>query len=202
MGSTLYQGDVVHAIELSRKTKETDITLRLDLYSVEPISIETGVPFFTHMLTSMAFHGRFSLGVTATGDIDVDPHHLVEDVGLVLGDAFRTHLHSEGQVARFGHSIVPMDDALSEAVVDVCERPYLVFAAQFPQSTVGTFPVAMVREFLQAFSVRAAVNLHARCRYGENSHHMIESLFKALGRAISTAYAPRGGDGMSTKGTL
>lgn len=192
----------MHAIELSRTTKETDISLRLDLSSTEPISLDTGVPFFGHILSSMAFHGGFALEVDARGDLEVDAHHLVEDVGIVLGDAFRRHFQDNGPVARYGHSVIPMDDALSEVTVDVCERPYLVFAAEFPQAVVGTFPVALVREFMQGLAARAAINLHAHCRYGENSHHMIEALYKALGMALATAYTPRQGSGMSTKGTL
>ena len=189
-------------IEKSRTTKETNIALRLDLTSSDSISIATGVPFFDHMLTAMSFHGGFSLQVDASGDIEVDPHHVVEDVGLVIGDALRDHLKQNEPVARYGHSVVPMDDALSEVAIDVCERPYLVYAAAFPQQWIGTFQVSLVREYLLGLSNRAAINLHAHCRYGENSHHMVESLFKALGRAITAAYGPRLGRGMSTKGTL
>jgi len=191
-------------VSLSRTTKETRIELELRMESGRPVKIGTGVPFFDHMLTAMAFHGGFGLTVNARGDIDVDYHHLVEDTGLVLGDAFHRILENRGSVARFGHSVIPMDDALSEAVIDVCERPCLVYHADYPQSVAGTFPLDLLKEFFQAFANRARVNLHLICRHGENSHHMAEALFKALGKALNAAYAPREGnrEEMSTKGAL
>lgn len=190
--------------EVKRTTRETDITLRLNLDSAKSIRIAVGVPFFEHLLHAMAFHGGFGLEIDARGDIDVDPHHLVEDCGLVLGDAFHRVRDDAGPVRRYGSSIIPMDDALSEAVVDVCNRPYLVYRAKYPQENAGDFQLALLREFFLGLSNRAQVNLHLRCRYGENGHHMAESLFKATGRALAQAYAPADSPDteMSTKGVL
>lgn len=189
---------------IERKTKETQIVLTLDLDKKDAPKINTGVPFFDHMLTAFSFHGGFSLEVDARGDLEVDAHHLVEDTGLVLGEAFKKVQESRGGVVRYGHSIIPMDEALSEVIVDACGRAYWVYEAQFPQTHAGTFDLSLVREFLIAFTNRAQVNLHAHCRYGANGHHMVEALFKALGKALAQAYAPRDGGSaaMSTKGVI
>jgi len=191
-------------IAVSRKTKETDIDLVLVPVPGSEVKITAGLPFFEHLLTSMAFHGGFGLEIRAPGDLDVDPHHLVEDVGLVLGDAFHMLLERRGGVARFGSMVIPMDDALSEAIVDICDRPYLSYRADYPQSIVGSFDISLLKEFFLAFTNRARINLHLVCRYGENSHHMAEALFKAMGKALGQAYAPKGTnkEGMSTKGSL
>jgi imidazoleglycerol-phosphate dehydratase len=189
--------------EVSRETKETRIRAALALDTRDGISIDTGVPFFDHMLHAMSFHGGFSLEVQASGDIEVDPHHVVEDVGLVIGDCFSRILTESDALVRFGHGIVPMDDALSEAVVDAGGRPYLVYEADFPQSHAGSFQMALFGEFFWAFSVRSRCNLHLLCRYGTNSHHMIEALFKALGLALGRSFSERAdGTGMSTKGLV
>jgi imidazoleglycerol-phosphate dehydratase len=202
------------AAGFARKTAETDVEVEVRMDPEDPgdIRIDTGVPFFSHILHSMAFHGRFGLSVRARGDLEVDEHHLVEDLGLVLGEALRRIVDLHGPVERFGSALIPMDDALAEVSIDVGGRPYLVYSAQFPQERVGTFPVALLREFLGAVAVRGAVNLHAHVRYGENSHHMAEALFKALGVAVRKAYRLRRGletaaEGrgladMSTKGTI
>jgi len=189
---------------IERKTKETKIRLTLDLDRHEAPKVATGVPFFDHMLTAFAFHGGFFLEIDAEGDLAVDPHHLVEDTGLVLGDAFKKVQEARGGVVRYGHSVIPMDEALSEVTVDACGRAYWVFDADFPQPTAGTFDLSLIREFIIAFTNRAQVNLHARCRYGANGHHMAEALFKALGKALAQAYASReGGEvAMSTKGVI
>ncbi len=191
-------------ITIERTTKETSITVGLDMSSAGAPEISTGVPFFDHMLRAAAFHGAFTLCVAATGDIDVDAHHLVEDVGLVLGDALRKTFTKLGAVTRYGHSVIPMDDALCEVAIDVCERPYLVFALDFPQPSVGTFDTSLLREFFTALANRAAINLHVVSRHGLNSHHIVEAAFKALGKALKTAYTPLESDraAMSTKGTL
>ncbi|TVQ27054.1 MAG: imidazoleglycerol-phosphate dehydratase HisB [Spirochaetaceae bacterium] len=185
----------------SRKTAETDIQLSIDLSQRVGSTIDTELPFFNHMLTSMAFHGGFLLNVTARGDIDVDPHHLVEDTGLVLGDAFAEILCGGG-LTRFADAMVPMDDALAEAVIDAGGRPYLVYVADFPQTHAGTFDLSLVREFFYAFAVRARCNVHLHARYGENGHHMVEAMFKAFGIALGKAFSPRGDDAMSTKGVV
>ncbi|MDR3201296.1 MAG: imidazoleglycerol-phosphate dehydratase HisB [Spirochaetales bacterium] len=191
------------AVTVSRTTKETDISVSLTR-GKEAVSIDTGLPFFDHMLTAMAFHGGFGLTLKARGDIAVDYHHLVEDTGLVLGEAFHKLLEQSGAIQRFGHAVIPMDDALSEAVIDAAERPCLVYQAAFPQEFSGNFPMALFKEFFYAFTQNARVNLHLLCRYGENSHHMAEALFKAFGKALCAAYTPRSGsrEDMSTKGAL
>lgn len=168
------------------------------------VNIQTGVPYLDHMLTAMAFHGKFDLDIKATGDLEVDPHHLVEDVGLVFGDALKTTVEKFGGVKRYAQSCIPMDEALSEVVVDVCMRPYLVYKADYPQEFSGTFQMFLLREFFHALTAKGALTLHAICRYGENSHHMSEALFKALGRALKEAYTPidSSTDSMSTKGKL
>jgi len=188
-------------IEQKRETKETQITVRLLMEKDTEPSINTNLPFFNHVLHSMAFHGRFYLAVDAQGDIEVDAHHLVEDTGIVIGRALREHYNRSKKINRYGHAVIPMDDALSEAVIDVCERPFLVFDANFPQEYSGSFHMPLIKEYLLALVNSARINLHARCLYGGNSHHMAEALFKALGKALKTAYTPDSRD-MSTKGTI
>ncbi|MGC9312406.1 MAG: imidazoleglycerol-phosphate dehydratase HisB [Sediminispirochaetaceae bacterium] len=189
-------------VEQFRETNETRIKLTLDL-DESFREINTGLPFFDHMLTSLSFHGQIGLKIEAQGDLDVDEHHLVEDAGIVLGDALHTAVEKYGPVMRFGSAAVPMDEALSEAVVDVSGRPYLVYTADYPQDYCGKFPIAMLNEFFYALAHHAGITLHAHCRYGHNSHHMAEALFKATGRAFLQAYAPRSGPGpASTKGVL
>ena len=189
---------------IERVTRETDIRLTLSVPENRPsrdsYAISTGLPFFDHMLLAFGFHGGFGLQLEARGDIEVDPHHLVEDVGIVLGDALHA-LKREG-MARYGQAAIPMDDALSEVIVDVSGRAYLMYDAKYPQEYAGSFQLALLKEFFQALASRAQVNLHLLSRYGQNGHHMAESLFKALGRALSTAYALDGEVVMSTKGSL
>jgi imidazoleglycerol phosphate dehydratase HisB len=189
---------------LKRTTKETDISLSLSLDETDPVAVDTGVPFFDHMLTAMSFHGGFSLKVTASGDLSVDAHHLVEDLGIVLGDALLQAAGPEPSVKRFSHAVVPMDEALAETVIDVCGRSTCVYRADFPQKLIGTFDPALIREFFQALSQRAKISLHATVREGENSHHMAEALFKSLGLALAAAYThvPGPRRTVSTKGTL
>ena len=192
-------------VEVARQTRETNIRLALDLGSRERGSLRIdGVPFFVHLLEAMSFHGGFYLDLDGKGDIDVDPHHLIEDIGLVLGEALAKTVETYGPVARFAHQVIPMDDAVSEVSIDVSGRPFIRFDARFPQTYAGHFPVHLVAEFLTALSNRAKITLHAHCRYGENSHHMAESLFKALGKAVAQAYRavePGTGD-RSTKGMI
>jgi imidazoleglycerol-phosphate dehydratase len=188
----------------NRKTKETDILIEIDPDGRGNISIKTGVPFMDHLLHAMAFHGGFDLTIKAKGDIDVDPHHLIEDTGIVLGEALRNIVAEHGSIERFSNAIIPMDDALSEVVIDVCGRPSLIYKASFPQSRVGDFDTALLKEFLTGLVSRAGMSLHAHIRYGENSHHMAEALFKALGKAIKDAYTStsENREEMSTKGTI
>ncbi|MCK5675039.1 MAG: imidazoleglycerol-phosphate dehydratase HisB [Spirochaetales bacterium] len=189
-------------IEIKRKTKETDISLSLDLDG-ENINISTGIPFFDHLLTAMSFHGNIGIDLIAKGDLEVDPHHLVEDTGLVLGSALRETIESYGAITRFAHTIIPMDEALSEVTLDVCGRPYLVYRVDYPQEYSGQFQMALLKEFFAALSNAAGMAIHAECRYGDNSHHMAESLFKALGKTIKSSFTLTNSKNiMSTKGKL
>ena len=187
-------------IETSRKTKETDVTVGLDLSGPGDIRVETGLPFFDHLLTSMAFHGGFGMSVTAHGDVEVDAHHLVEDTGLVLGTALADILQRCQPVARFGHAVIPMDEALAEVAVDVCGRPTLGYRPRFPQARAGSFDLWLLREFFLALANQARISIHVDTRGAENSHHAAEAVFKALGKALAQAYGP--GRAMSTKGGL
>lgn len=186
---------------IDRNTKETRISVVVDLSDAAEPEISTGLPFFDHMLTAMAFHGGFGLTVEAAGDIEVDPHHVVEDTGIVIGSCLERVFRDTGKVRRFGHAVIPMDEALSEATIDVCGRPTLSYRATFPQEYAGAFALALFREFFSGLSMGARIALHLDCRYGENAHHMIEALFKALGKAIGIAYAPVDSR-MSTKGVI
>jgi imidazoleglycerol-phosphate dehydratase len=194
----------IRKTSLKRETKETTISCTLDLDASTPIDIETSVPFFNHLLHAMSFHGNFSLVIRATGDVDIDAHHLLEDCGLVIGDALASFALDSASLARFGHAVIPMDEALSEVAIDICGRSTCSYRADFPQKLVGNFDTSLLREFLNALAGRAKISLHAVIHAGENSHHMAESLFKALGKAIAGAYRISGERkaGMSTKGTL
>ena len=188
--------------EVKRETKETRIDLILGMDNRD-IAVSTGIPFFDHMLNAMAFHGGFSLLINAEGDLDVDPHHLVEDTGIVLGTAFKKIIADFGPVNRFGHSIIPMDEALSEAVIDASGRAFLVYKAVFPQEYSGNFHMPLLNEFFTALAHSGGITVHLECRYGNNSHHMAESLFKALGKALGKAFSPHNrGKVLSTKGIL
>ena len=188
-------------VELTRKTRETAIKVELLPESPGNIAIQTGHPFLDHLLQAAAFHGGFGLMIRARGDSEVDPHHTVEDIGIVLGECLKKLVAEHGPVKRFGHAVIPMDEALAEINVDVCGRPTLVLQAEFPQPRVGDFDLVLLRELLLGLANRAGISLHARARYGENSHHMAEALFKALGKAVGQAFAPES-EVRSTKGTL
>lgn len=187
---------------VSRKSKETDISVQLNLDGGD-VSVQTGIGFFDHMLTAFAVHGGFGLTLTCKGDLEVDCHHTVEDTGIVLGQAFQKALGDKGGVARYGSFFVPMDEALGFCAVDISGRPYLVFDARFPEERVGEFDTCMGAEFFRALAFNAGVTLHLRVPYGENSHHMLEALFKAAGHALKIA-AAKTADGavLSTKGML
>ena len=188
-------------VQVARKTRETDITLTLDLDGAVAGSIRTGLPFLDHLLTSMSFHGKLGLVVEGSGDLDVDAHHLVEDTGLVLGQALSDALEKTGQVTRFGHAVIPMDEALAEVTIDVCGRPTLSLHADFPQPRAGTFDLFLLREFFTALAAQARISLHIDIRRGENSHHMAEAAFKALGKALQQAYGASSQE-MSSKGRI
>jgi imidazoleglycerol-phosphate dehydratase len=187
---------------IERNTKETQIKLSL-AYPGESISIDTPLPFFNHMLHAFSFHGGFSLELVAKGDIEVDPHHLVEDTGIVLGQAFNQLYTEKKDMSRYGSAIIPMDEALTEVVVDCCNRAYLNYTLDFPQEFSGKFQNALFLEFFTAFTNNARINLHIIQRFGENSHHIIESGFKAWGKALSMALeASKLKRIQSTKGSL
>jgi imidazoleglycerol-phosphate dehydratase len=187
---------------IQRKTNETDIKLELSL-EVGPAVISTGLGFFDHMLHQIAKHGGFGLTIEAKGDLQIDSHHLVEDVGLCLGDALREALGDRRGIARFGEAHAPLDESLARVVVDLSGRPYCVFDADLPVMVLGDgFQTEMVREFFIAFATRGAFNLHASVLYGTNVHHRIEALFKGLARSLKQAVRVVGDEIASTKGSL
>lgn len=187
---------------VSRKSKETDVSVQVNLDGGD-VSVQTGIGFFDHMLTAFAVHGGFGLQLTCKGDLEVDCHHTVEDTGIVLGQAFLKALGDKAGIARYGSFFVPMDEALGFCAVDISGRPYLVFDARFPEERVGEFDTCMGAEFFRAFAFNAGVTLHLRAPYGDNSHHILEALFKAAGHALKIA-AAKTADGavLSTKGML
>jgi imidazoleglycerol-phosphate dehydratase len=190
---------------VERKTRETEILLHLNLDGTGASKVDTGIPFFNHMLEAWSKHGRMDLAVDAKGDLDVDLHHTVEDVGLVLGRAFDEALGDKKGIVRFGHAWVPMDETLVSAVVDLSGRPYIVFNVPLQRARIGTFDLDLLRDFFRAFGTEAKLNLHVTMHYGENLHHVAEAVFKAVGRALAEATRrdPRiAGLLPSTKGAL
>lgn len=188
--------------EITRKTKETDITLKLDLDGGE-VKVDTGIGFFDHMLNSFATHGGFGMELTAKGDLEVDGHHTAEDVGIVLGKAFCEALGDKSSIERFGSFYVPMDEALAFASVDVSGRPFLVFDADFPQEMCGDYDCSLTVEFMRALAFNAGITLHIKSLYGDNSHHITEAIFKATAHALKAAVAQNdSGKPLSTKGVL
>ncbi|HJA48034.1 MAG TPA: imidazoleglycerol-phosphate dehydratase HisB [Candidatus Agathobaculum intestinipullorum] len=187
--------------EIARKTKETDITLTLDLDGGNR-QIDTGIGFFDHMLGSFAVHGGFGLSIRCKGDLQVDGHHTVEDCGIVLGQAIAQCLGDKAGIARFGQAFVPMDEALGFCALDISGRPYLVFDAPMPQPMCGQYDTCLTVEFMRALAVNAGLTLHLKCEYGDNAHHITEALYKALARALRQAVAVTGGGVLSAKGVL
>ncbi len=189
---------------VSRQTRETKIEIHLNLDGAGQADISSGIPFFDHMLTAFCVHGRFDLKLMAAGDLDVDLHHTVEDVGLVLGQALFDTLGDKTGIQRFGDSCVPMDEALSRVTVDLSNRPCLVY--HFPDKLrSGTaFDIYLAREFFQALCIKGGFNLHINAYYGENEHHVLESIFKAMGRSLCQATRPLNSNGrpLSSKGVL
>lgn len=190
-------------IELRRSTKETDIQVKFSLYGTGVSTISTGVPFFDHMLTLFARHGFFDIVLNATGDVEVDFHHTVEDVGIVLGQAFKETLGHIKGIKRYGFFKLPMDEALTEVVCDISGRPNLIFNVNLPQGKVGDFDTELVESFFKAFSDHSLITLHINLFYGRNLHHCIEAIFKAFAKALSQAVEkePRY-DVPSTKGII
>lgn len=189
---------------VSRQTKETDIRLRLVIDGTGQATISTGIGFFDHMLTLFAKHGLFDLDVQAKGDLEVDAHHTVEDVGLTLGQALREALGDKAGLVRYGWCLLPMDEALARIAVDCGGRPYLAYEAPGGAEAVGNFPFQLLEEFLRALSVQGGLNLHVALLGGRDSHHMAEAVFKGLARALdqATRLDPRVQGIPSTKGSL
>ena len=190
---------------LSRKTAETDITVKLTVDGKGMSKIDTGIPFFDHMLTLFAKHGLFDLEIKARGDVAVDYHHTVEDVGIVLGETFKAALGDKLGLKRYGFFILPMDEALARVVIDLGGRPHLVYEVNAPTMFVRDFNLALVKEFFRAFANTVGANVHVKLVYGEEPHHVVEAVFKSFARALDAAsqIEPRAADRLpSTKGKL
>jgi imidazoleglycerol-phosphate dehydratase len=188
---------------IQRSTTETRIALTLNLDGSGTTAVSTGLGFFDHMLTHIGKHGRIDLTITAEGDLHVDEHHLIEDVGLAFGQATREALGEKRGIERFGVGFVTMDEALARTVIDLSGRPYLVFNAGFSREMINGFPTEMAREFFQAVANEAKMNLHVGLLYGGNAHHQLEAIFKSFGRALRDAVKVTGGVSIpSTKGVL
>ena len=190
--------------EVTRKTKETRIILRLDLDGFGEHSISTGIPFFDHMLSLFAMHGFFDLHIEAEGDIGVDFHHTVEDVGICLGDGFKEAIGDGKGLRRYGMAIIPMDETLVSVALDLSMRPYLVYHPGLKKRKIGLFDLDLIEEFYRAFVNHSGITLHINTLYGRNTHHIIEAIFKGVGRALDMASAldQRVRGVMSTKGRL
>lgn len=190
--------------EVARKTNETDIKLKFSVDGTGTTKIDTDVPFLNHMLDLFTKHGQFDLEVEARGDIDIDDHHTVEDIGICLGQTLREALGDKRGIKRYASVFVPMDEALAQVVIDVSNRPHFEYRAEYPSSQVGSFSTELVHEFLWKLALEARITLHVIVHYGSNTHHMIEAVFKALGRAIdeATSIDPRVQGVPSTKGVL
>ncbi len=187
--------------EITRKTLETDIYVKLTP-DCPQYSIDTGIGFFDHMLTALSKHSGIGMEVKCSGDLQVDGHHTVEDIGIALGQALCEALGDKGGIMRYGESSIPMDEALCRAVLDISGRPFLVYDAVLPQERCGDFDCCLAVEFFRAFAYNAGITLHLRCEYGDNSHHIIEAMFKALAHALRKACMDNGGGTLSTKGVL
>lgn len=190
---------------VSRKTNETEIKLSLNVDGSGEVAVETDVPFLNHMLDLFAKHGQFDLKVEARGDVDVDDHHTVEDIGICLGQVLRESLGDKKGIKRYASVFVPMDEALAQVVIDISNRPHFELRGiEFPSAAVGSFTVELVHEFLWKLALEARITLHVIVHYGRNTHHMVEAVFKALGRALdeATAIDPRVKGVPSTKGVL
>ena len=187
--------------KLERTTKETAIALSLNLDG-GAVSVTTGIGFFDHMLTALAFYAGWGLELSVRGDLEVDGHHTVEDTGIVLGQAIKEALGARVGIRRFGSAFVPMDEALCLTVLDVSNRPFLVFHAAMPQPMIGDYDSCLTVEFMRAVAVNSGITLHQRCLYGDNAHHITEALFKSLGLAMKEALRIEGQGVVSTKGVL
>jgi imidazoleglycerol-phosphate dehydratase len=187
-----------------RNTSETKISVSFNLDGTGTSTISTGIPFFDHMLTLFSAHGFFDLDISAQGDIDIDTHHTVEDTGLILGSAISEALGNRSGIKRYGHAVTPMDETLGAVTIDFSNRPFLVCNLPAHMERGGAFGSSVAKEFFQALSVKAGMNLHINVQYGDNDHHILESVFKSLGRAMDMAssFDERVGGVLSTKGKL
>jgi imidazoleglycerol-phosphate dehydratase len=190
--------------KIKRQTKETDISLSLSLDGTGQAQIKTGVPFMDHMLTLFTVHGFFDLEITASGDTEVDDHHSVEDLGICLGQAIKQALQDFGNIKRYGFSAVPMDESLVRVTLDCSNRPYLNYDVTLTDQKVGDFDTQLAKEFFRALAVHGGITLHVEMAYGENTHHILEAIFKAFGRALdeATSHATRTSGPLSSKGSL
>ena len=191
----------MRSAQVNRKTKETDIQLSFSPDGGD-VSVSTGIGFFDHMLTAFAVHGGFGLVLAGKGDLDVDTHHTVEDTGIALGTAIKQSLGDMSGINRYGSFYIPMDEALAHCALDISNRPFLVFNADFAEEKCGDYETCCTVEFFRAVAVNAGITLHLNEIYGSNSHHIIEALFKAFGHALSMAAAENGKGVLSTKGVL
>lgn len=190
--------------EVTRKTNETDITVRVNLDGTGVCSVKTGIGFFDHMLEQVARHGLVDLDIEVKGDLHIDPHHTVEDTGIALGQAFSEALGEARGIRRYGFALLPMDEALAEAAIDVSGRPHFVYRAELPKVRLGEYDAELTEEFFRAFAMNARLTLHLSIRYFSNAHHGVEILFKAFARALRMALEddPRVEGVPSTKGML
>lgn len=188
--------------KFERKTKETDIRVEMNLDGLGKYDIDTGVGFLDHMLTHLSKHGKIDMIVKAKGDLEVDPHHTVEDVGIALGDCLAQALGDKKGIARYGNSSVPMEDAKASVAIDLSGRPFCVYDVKYRTEKIGEFDVECIEEFLRSFANSGKFNLHVNVPYGTNSHHIAEAIFKALGQSLAKAVRIVGDDIPSTKGTL
>jgi imidazoleglycerol-phosphate dehydratase len=189
---------------INRSTKETEISIELNLDGRGAHKIESGVPFFDHMLTQIARHGFFDIQIAAKGDLEIDAHHTVEDIGICLGEAFKQALGDKSGVRRYGRGTMPMHEALASVIMDFSGRPFLVYNVPLPKAQVGNFELELVEEFFTAFCNHAGANVHVNLAYGDNLHHIVEAVFKAFARALdeATQIEPRVEGVLSSKGKL
>lgn len=190
--------------KVKRETTEVKVSVELDVDGSGKYSIDTGIPFFDHMLEQLSKHGYFDLKITADGDTEIDFHHTVEDVGITLGQAFDKALGDKKSIRRYGSSFVPFDETLSFTAIDLSNRPFFVFNVELPSSKVGEFDIELTKEFFQSLTNNIKANVHIELKYGENNHHIIESIFKSIAKSIDTATQidPRSDSIPSTKGNL
>lgn len=188
--------------DIHRKTGETDISISLSIDGNGRFEGTTGIGFFDHMMNLLACHSGMDISISCKGDLEVDNHHTIEDLGIALGDVFLKALGDKKGIRRYGAFFCPMDETLSRIVLDLSGRPYFVYDVKIPVERIGTFETEMTREFFLAFAMHGMMDLHMACLYGKNGHHIVESLFKGLGHALKEAVTVEGGRVLSTKGVL